>query len=159
MAADPSIDVMVDADRQSSSVEQGSRGLQLISEILNREYIPDNLKYWLRQLAKHYAAGERLLEISYEGGLSRRTDTQGMNEWINEILKTMKIISITMDKTVITKEENATSGQNLPDETDDQAQQTMFRDIDSALARLESGIAAERAAIDALLDRLTGRAA
>ena len=37
---------------------------------------------------------------------------------------------------------------------DDQAQQSMFRDIDAILARLETGIAAERTAIDALLERL-----
>ena len=41
----------------------------------------------------------------------------------------------------------------------DQAQQSMFRDIDAILARLETGIAAERTAMDALLDRLTSKAA
>jgi hypothetical protein len=35
----------------------------------------------------------------------------------------------------------------------------MFRDIDTILARLENGIAVERAAMDKLLDRLTSRAA
>jgi hypothetical protein len=39
------------------------------------------------------------------------------------------------------------------------AQQTMLRDIDATLARLESGIAAERNAMQALLDRLIGQAA
>lgn len=42
---------------------------------------------------------------------------------------------------------------------DDSAQQSMFRDIDTILARLEIGIAGERAAMDALLDRLTKNAA
>lgn len=41
----------------------------------------------------------------------------------------------------------------------DQAQQSMLRDIDSILARLETGIQAERIAMDALLARLTGKAA
>ena len=34
------------------------------------------------------------------------------------------------------------------------AQQSMLRDIDASLARIENGIAAEQAAIDALLNRL-----
>jgi hypothetical protein len=41
------------------------------------------------------------------------------------------------------------------DQGDDQAQQSMFRDIDAILARVESGIADERAAMNALLDRLS----
>jgi hypothetical protein len=45
------------------------------------------------------------------------------------------------------------------DEVRDQAQQSMFQDIDAILARLETGIAAERTAMDALLDRLTSKAA
>jgi hypothetical protein len=48
---------------------------------------------------------------------------------------------------------------DFPDEVGDQAQQSMFRDIDAILARLEIGIAAERTAMDALLDRLTSKAA
>jgi hypothetical protein len=48
---------------------------------------------------------------------------------------------------------------NPPDEAEEQAQQSMFRDIDAILARLESGIEAERSAVDALLDRLTTNAA
>jgi hypothetical protein len=51
------------------------------------------------------------------------------------------------------------SAQSLPDEAGDQAQQSMFRDIDTILVRLENGIAAERTALDALLDRLTSDAA
>jgi hypothetical protein len=43
-------------------------------------------------------------------------------------------------------------------EASDKAQQSMFRDIDVILARLENGIAAERTAMDALLDRLTSKA-
>jgi hypothetical protein len=46
-----------------------------------------------------------------------------------------------------------------PDEAEEQAQQSMFRDIDAILARLESGIQAERTAVDALLGRLTTNAA
>lgn len=49
--------------------------------------------------------------------------------------------------------------QGSPDETGDQAQQSMFRDIDAILARVETGIAAERSALDTLLDRLTSKAA
>ena len=41
----------------------------------------------------------------------------------------------------------------------DQAQQSMLRDIDAILARLENGIKEERAAMDALLNRLTRKAA
>jgi hypothetical protein len=49
--------------------------------------------------------------------------------------------------------------ENLPSEEKiSQAQQSLFRDIDTILARLESGIAVERAALDALLDRLTSTA-
>jgi hypothetical protein len=43
----------------------------------------------------------------------------------------------------------------LAEEHSSQAQQSLFRDIDTILARLESGIAVERAAMDTLLDRLT----
>ena len=41
----------------------------------------------------------------------------------------------------------------------DQAQQRTFRDIDAILARLETGIAAERTAMGVLLERLTSHAA
>jgi hypothetical protein len=44
-------------------------------------------------------------------------------------------------------------------EEGENAAQSMFRDIDTTLARLENGIAVERAAMDKLLDRLTSRAA
>jgi hypothetical protein len=44
-------------------------------------------------------------------------------------------------------------------EEGEKAPQSMFRDIDTILARLENGIAVERAAMDKLLDRLTSRAA
>jgi hypothetical protein len=43
-------------------------------------------------------------------------------------------------------------------EEDDRALQSMFEDIDAILARLESGIAVERTALDALLDRLSNAA-
>ena len=43
-------------------------------------------------------------------------------------------------------------------EADDRAQQSMFEDVDAILARVESGIAGERAAMDALLDRLSSAA-
>jgi len=43
-------------------------------------------------------------------------------------------------------------------EGDDRAQQSMFEDVDAILARVESGIAGERAAMDALLDRLSSAA-
>ena len=43
-------------------------------------------------------------------------------------------------------------------EGDDRAQQSMFEDIDAILARVESGIAGERAAMDALLARLSSAA-
>jgi hypothetical protein len=46
----------------------------------------------------------------------------------------------------------------LAEEYRSQAQQSMFRDIDTILARIDSGIAVERAALDALLDRLTSNA-
>ena len=46
-----------------------------------------------------------------------------------------------------------------PSEADDFSQQAMFQDIDATLTRLENGIAAERTAMDGLLDRLTGKAA
>ncbi|MGH7117315.1 MAG: hypothetical protein ACREE9_22835 [Stellaceae bacterium] len=52
-----------------------------------------------------------------------------------------------------------TSNVSPSDEAEEQAQQSMFRDIDAILARLESGIEAERTAVDALLDRLTTNAA
>lgn len=52
----------------------------------------------------------------------------------------------------------ASGSQNLPSETGDQAQQSMFRDIDTILARLENGITVERAAMHALLDRLSENA-
>jgi hypothetical protein len=42
-------------------------------------------------------------------------------------------------------------------ETDDQAQQAMLRDIDAILARLETGIASQHLAMDALLNRLHSR--
>jgi hypothetical protein len=45
------------------------------------------------------------------------------------------------------------------DEEDDSAQAAIFQDIDTILARVETDIAAERTAMNALLDRLTGRAA
>jgi len=50
----------------------------------------------------------------------------------------------------------AASDLNLPA---DVAEQTMLRDIDAGLARLETGIAAERAAMDVLMRRLTDRTA
>jgi hypothetical protein len=40
-----------------------------------------------------------------------------------------------------------------------QAEESMFRDTDAILARIESGLASERAAMDALLKRMTGAAA
>jgi hypothetical protein len=43
-------------------------------------------------------------------------------------------------------------------EGDDRAQQAMFEDIDAILARVESGIAVERVAMNALLDRLRNKA-
>jgi len=43
-------------------------------------------------------------------------------------------------------------------EGDDRAQQSMFEDVDAILARVESGIAGERTAMDALLDRLSSAA-
>jgi len=43
-------------------------------------------------------------------------------------------------------------------EGDDRAQQSMFEDIDAILARVESGIAGENAAMNALLDRLSNTA-
>jgi hypothetical protein len=46
----------------------------------------------------------------------------------------------------------------LSEQEGGQAQQSMFRDIDTILARIDSGIAVERAALDALLDRLTSNA-
>lgn len=46
-----------------------------------------------------------------------------------------------------------------PSETGDVSQQAMFQDIDATLTRLENGIAAERTAMDGLLDRLIGKAA
>lgn len=46
-----------------------------------------------------------------------------------------------------------------PSEAGDFSQQAMFQDIDATLTRLENGIAAERTAMDGLLDRLTGKAA
>jgi len=41
---------------------------------------------------------------------------------------------------------------------DDRAAQSMFEDVDAILARVESGIADERAAMNALLDRLNNAA-
>ena len=46
-----------------------------------------------------------------------------------------------------------------PSDAGDFSQQAMFQDIDATLTRLENGIAAERTAMDGLLDRLTGKAA
>jgi hypothetical protein len=43
-------------------------------------------------------------------------------------------------------------------EASDPAQQSMLRDIDAILGRLEKGISGERTAMDALLDRLTSAA-
>jgi hypothetical protein len=40
-----------------------------------------------------------------------------------------------------------------------EAEQSMLRDIDAILARIESGLASERAAMDALLKRVTRTAA
>lgn len=48
---------------------------------------------------------------------------------------------------------------NAPGNADDVAEKALLREIDAGLARLESGITAERAAMDALLDRLNNRAA
>jgi hypothetical protein len=50
-------------------------------------------------------------------------------------------------------------GSLTPSEADEAAQHAMYQDIDNILARLENGIATERTAMNALLDRLTGRAA
>jgi hypothetical protein len=49
---------------------------------------------------------------------------------------------------------------NSPDEAATElAQQAIFEDIDSILARLQHDFADERTAMDALLDRLTSKAA
>ena len=57
------------------------------------------------------------------------------------------------------KPENITFADNPPPAADELAQQTMVRDIDAVLGRLESGIATERSALQSLLERLTGQAA
>jgi hypothetical protein len=54
---------------------------------------------------------------------------------------------------------NAAAAAQPPEPTDDRAQQELFRGIDAIIARLDTGIAKENAALDALLDRLTQRAA
>ena len=49
--------------------------------------------------------------------------------------------------------------QPVIDQVGDLAQQAMLRDIDAILSRLETGIPAQRKAIDALLERLSRRKA
>ncbi len=46
----------------------------------------------------------------------------------------------------------------IGDQESDKAQQSMFEDIDAILARVEGGIAGERTAMNALLDRLSNAA-
>jgi hypothetical protein len=71
---------------------------------------------------------------------------------------TVVLSHATIPDDLINQIRSATSS-NAPDEAEEQAEQSMFRDIDAMLARLESRIAAERTAVDALLDRLTTNAA
>jgi hypothetical protein len=54
---------------------------------------------------------------------------------------------------------SGTLSQTEKEEAGHEAEQSMLRDTDAILARIESGLASERAAMDALLKRLISAAA